>query len=164
MTTLGDVVGLDLVEEFASWDFSEIQKVLQVLQLEQAIDLAHAELLQQKSLRGADLAAEYLAKIVKSVSYLESKLNVVKNKASLEYSPKDVSKVTADMRKQYGESSPETELWAEKLARARGAKSVLEKKFDLLIKSHYYYKELAMGFKKSIPTEAGRGIEKSGWE
>ena len=59
-------LGTELEEDFSNFDLTEIQKVLSKLQDIDAIDLAHAELLQQQALRGADIITEYLGKIVKT--------------------------------------------------------------------------------------------------
>lgn len=147
---LGDLLGSSLEEQFKDFDLTEIQSVLSQLQIIESIDLAHAELLQQQSLRGADIVAEYLAKMVKTVSYLEIKVNSTKNKVSLEYQAPDGSKTTVDMKKWAGESSPEVEKVQIKLAEAKGAKIVLEKKYDILIKNHHHYKDIAAGLRKTI--------------
>lgn len=161
---LGELVGSELIEDFSIWDFSEITQVLGQLQREEAIDIAHAERLQQQALRGADIVSEYLSKMVKTVSYLEFKFNSVKNKAGLEFkNPEEKGKVSADLRKMAAESAPEVDEVAKSLARAKGAKSALEKKYDLLIKSHYFYKEICLAYRKSIPTENSR-TGSSGWE
>ena len=147
---LGDLLGNQLEEEFMDFDFSEIQHVLAKLQQEDAIDLAHAEMLQQQSLRGADIITEYLGKIVKTVGYLETKVNSTKNKVSLEYKAPDGSKTTADMKKWACESSPDVEAVQIKLAKAKGSKIVLEKKYDILIRAHHHYKDIAAGLRRTI--------------
>lgn len=150
MATLGQLVGSDLIEDFSNWEFSEIEIVLQALSKEDATDLKQVEKLQRESLRGADLISDYLSKMVKTVSFLESKLNSVKNKAALDYSPpKEGSRVTADVRRLVAESAPEVEEISGQLARCRGAKVFLEKKFDILIRAHYFYKEVAGGLRRT---------------
>jgi len=148
--TLGAMIGTKLEEEFVSFDLTEIQEILNGLQNTNAIDLAHAEALQQRALRGADIITEYLAKLVKTVSYLESKYNSTKNKMSLEYKATDGSRTTVEMKKWAGEAAPEVEELAIKLAQAKGSKSILEKKYDILIKLHHHYKDIATGLRKSI--------------
>lgn len=147
---LGDFIGDELEEEFVNFDLTEIQQVLTKLQYTDAIDLSHAELLQQQALRGADVLTEYLGKVVKTVGYLESKVNTVKNKVSLEYQAPDGSRTTADMRKWAGESSAEVEDVQIRLAKAKASKMVLEKKYDILIKSHHHYKDIAAGLRKTV--------------
>jgi hypothetical protein len=147
---LGDLLGNQLEEDFAEFDLTEIQQVLSKLQIEEAIDLVHAEMLQQQSLRGADILTEYLGKIVKTVGYLETKVNSTKNRVSLEYSAPDGSKTTADMKKWAGESSPDVEAVQIKLAKAKGSKIVLEKKYDILIRAHHHYKDIAAGLRRTI--------------
>lgn len=147
---LADFLGNELEENFMDFDLTEIQQVLEGLQNVDAIDLSHAELLQQQALRGADIITEYLGKIVKTVGYLETKVNSAKNKASLKYQAPDGAKTTADMKKWAGESSPEVEEIQIKLAKAKGSKVVLEKKYDILIKSHHHWKDIANGLKKTI--------------
>lgn len=163
--TLGQIIGPDMEEDFAQFDISEIQEVLLYLKEVDPIDLSHAESLQQKALRGADIISEFLGKLIKHVSYLETKINSTKNKASLEYKASD-GKTTAEMRKQAGESSPEVEALSIKLAKAKGSKSVLEKKYDILIRTHHHYKEIAMGLKKTILGYSGQGqtAVPKGWE
>lgn len=150
MTTVKDIVGAIGEDEFSDFDLTEVQIVLNNLQSIDAIDLAHAELLSQQSLRCADILSEYLAKIVKTVSYLESKINSTKNKISLEYAAPDGSRTTVEMKKWAGESSPKVEELQEKLAGAKGTKSLLEKKYDIVIKAHHHYKDIAAGLRRTI--------------
>jgi len=149
VVTLADIVGDDLEEEFSKFDLTEIQAVLIRLSDVDAIDIAHAELLQQQALRGADILCGYLGKIVKTVGYLEARVNSTKNKASLDYQAPE-GKTTADMKKWAGESSSVVEDIQIKLAKAKGSKLVLEKKYDILIKSHHHYKDIAAGLRKTI--------------
>ena len=161
---LGDLLGSNPEEDFRNFDLTEVQQVLAQLQGTDAIDLAHAELLQQQALRGADILAEYMAKMVKTVSHLEAKVNSTKNKVSLEYLAPDGSRTTTDMRKWAAECSPEVSTAIEKLAEAKGGKVALERKFDIIIKAHHHYKDIAAGLRRTIlgysstttePTPAG---------
>lgn len=154
-TTYNLLISDTLEEDFNSFDLTPIQNVLSSLANEQPIDLAHADKLQQQALRGADLLSEFIGRIVKTVSYLESQANIVKNKASLNYVSPDNSKVTMEMRKWAGEVSSEAEEIQIKLARAKACKVVLEKKYELLIKSHHYYKDIASSYRRVIPYDNG---------
>jgi hypothetical protein len=147
---MSDFLGSQVEEDFLSFDMTEIQEVLAKLKETDPIDLAHAELLQQQALRGADILVEYLGKIVKTVGYLEAKVSNVKNKAALEYKAPDGARTTIDMRKFAAEASPEVEAAQIKLARAKATKLVLERKFDLLVRSHHYYKDLTAGLRRTI--------------
>ncbi len=144
-----DILSQELEEDFFSFDLTEIQNVLATLQSEDPFDLAHAEYLSQKSLRGADILSEYLGRIVKTVSYLDAKVNKVKNKAALDYKSPD-GKTTADMKKYAAESDPEVEIWVEKLSKAKAVKTVLDKKYELLLKFHHHTKDIASAFRKGI--------------
>ncbi len=146
---LGDYLGNNLEEDFVNFDLTEIQQVLLHLQEVDAVDLAHAEMLQQQALRGADILTEYLGKIIKTVGYLETKVNSTKNKVSLEYQAPD-GRTTIDMKKWAGESSSEVEEIQIKLAKAKASKTVLEKKYDILIRSHHHYKDIAAGLRRTI--------------
>jgi len=166
MSTLSDLLGNQLEDDFASFDVSEIQDVLSNLQNTSAIDVAHAENLQRLALRGADLASEMIGKLIKTVSYLETKVNSTKNRVSLQYKL-ETGKATADQRKQAGESDPEVEELSIRLARAKGSKAILERKYDTLIKTHHFYKDLAMGMKKSFVGANQSSAEPkqlTGWE
>jgi len=147
---LGDLLGNELEVDFAEFDLTELKSVEEALRDVEAIDLAHAELLQQQSLRGADILIEYLSKVVKTVSYLESRVASIKNKVSLEYKAPDDARTTLDMKKWAAEVSPEVEAAQAKLAAAKGAKLYLEKKYDILIKSHHHFKEIATGLRRTI--------------
>lgn len=147
---LGDFLGTEMEEDFFEFDLTEIQKVLEQLRTEDVFDLPHAELLQQQALRGADILTEYLGKIVKTVGYLETKVNSTKNKVSLEYKAPDGSKTTADMKKWAADASPEVEEVQIKLAKAKGSKIVLERKYEILIKSHHHFKDIAAGLRKTV--------------
>lgn len=148
--TLGTMIGNDMIESFENFDLTETQQVLQQLANTDAIDIAHAEKLQQLSLRCADVLIEYVAKLIKTTSYLESKIGSLKNKAALEYKPAGGERITADMRKFASEADPKVEELSILLARVKGAKSLVEKKYDTLLKSHYFYKDVCVGMRKGI--------------
>ncbi len=147
---LGDFLGSELEEDFASFDLTEIQQVLVKLQETEAVELAHAELLQQQALRGADILTEYLGKIVKTVGYLETKVNSTKNAVSLSYQAPDGARTTVDMKKWAAEASPEVEKVQIQLAKAKGSKVVLERKYEILVKVHHHFKDIAAGLRKTI--------------
>lgn len=147
---LGDFLGNNMEEDFTEFDLTEIQQVLGQLQNVEAIDLSHAELLQQQALRGADILTEYLGKIVKTTAYLETKVNSTKNKVSLDYKAPNGDKTTLDMKKWAGESSPEVVEVQTQLAKAKGSKIVLERKYEILVKAHHHYKDIAAGLRKTV--------------
>lgn len=147
---LGDIIGVNSEEDFRDFDLTEVQQVLMQLRDTDAIDLAHAEFLQQQALRGADILVEYMAKMVKTVAHLEAKVNSVKNKVSLEYVAPDGARTTVDMKKWAAECSPEVTTALEKLADAKGGKIALERKFDIIVKAHHHYKDIAAGLRKTI--------------
>lgn len=147
---LGDVLGREWESDFSDFDLTEIKAVEASLRNMDAIDLAHAEVMQQQALRGADILIEYLAKIVKTVSFLEAKVASTKNKVSLEYQAPDGAKTTLDMKKWAAEVSPVVEEIQTKLAGAKGAKVYLEKKYDILIRAHHSYKDVAAGLRRTV--------------
>ena len=147
---LKQLVGDTFTDNFEEFDLAVVQQVLASLSTDQAIDIPHSEKLQQKTLFAADLLTEYLAKLIKTVSYLESKMNSVKNKVSLEYNAPEGIKTTADMKKQAGESSEEVEKLALQLAKAKGAKSLVERKYEILLKAHHHFKDLSSNQKKTF--------------
>jgi hypothetical protein len=147
---LKELVGEGFTDNFEEFDLAVVQQVLAALANEQAIDVPHSEKLQQKTLFAADLLTEYLAKLIKTVSYLESKMNSVKNKVSLEYNAPEGIKTTMEMKKQAGESSEEVEKLALQLAKAKGAKSLVERKYEILLKAHHHFKDLSSNQKKTF--------------
>ena len=146
--TVKDVIGIKDEEDFLNFDLTAIQKILANLNRDVPIDIAHAEKFCQESLRCADILSEYLAKINKTSAYLENRLTIVKNRALVEYTS-DV-KVTADIRKAASESNKDVEEISNKLSSVKGAKMALEKKYDILIKSHHHWKDIAAGLRKTI--------------
>lgn len=147
---LSKFIGSELEEDFSDFDLTEIQNVLDRLRETDAIDLSHSEFLQQQALRGADILTEYIGKIVKTVSYLEARVNSVKNKAALNYIDPNGNRVTVEMRKWYSETAPEVEDLQVKLAKAKASKAVLDKKYDILIRAHHHYKDISAGLKRTI--------------
>ncbi len=147
---LGDLLGAKSEENFSDFDLSEIEVVLDNLRETEAIDLAHVELLQQQALRGADVLSVYLGKMVKTIGYLEAKVNSVKNKVSLEYQAPDGSRTTTDMKKWAAEASPEVEQAQIKLAAAKGSKLLLDRKYEILVKAHHHFKDIAQGLRRTI--------------
>lgn len=146
---LSSVLGLDLEENFLDFDLEEIQTILSELKKDIPIDIAHIESMQQKTLRAADVCGEFLGKLQKTTSYLESKLNSLKNRVAMEYTS-DGGKVTMDMRKFAAESNPDVEAIQIALAKAKGSKTLLEKKYEIVIKQHHFLKEMAAGMRKTI--------------
>ena len=163
---LGDLLGNELESDFAEFDLTEIKAVEESLKGAEAIDLAHAELMQQQALRGADILIEYMAKMVKTIGYLETKVNSVRNKVSLEYQAPDGARTTTDMKIWAGNASKEVEEIQIRLASAKGSKVYLEKKYDVLIRSHHHFKEIAQGLRKTILGFAGPANTStpSGWD
>jgi len=147
---LSNFIGKTFDDNFEEFDLVEIQQVLASLKSEEPIvDISKCEWFQQKALRGSDVISEYLGKIVKLTSFFESKINSAKNKAALEYTAKE-GRTTAEMKKQAGECSPDIEQWVEKLAKVKAAKTLLEKKYDTLVRTHYHYKEIANGLRRGM--------------
>jgi hypothetical protein len=147
---LGDFMGTELEEDFMNFDLTEVELVLENLRDIDAIDLIHVEVLQQQALRGADVITGYLGKMVKTIGYLEAKVNSTKNKVSLEYKAPDGAKTTLDMKKWAADVSPEVETVQIKLASAKGSKLVLDRKYEILVKSHHHFKDIAAGLRKTI--------------
>jgi len=158
MVTINDIMGSG-EDKFSDFDLTEIQEILQHLASDQLSDIPHAEMVQVKTLRAADLLSEYLSRIVKTTSMLESKVSSLKNKVALEYDPG--SKVTADMRKYASESDPDVVALQETLARAKGAKALLEKKYDVIIKYHHHAKDITQGLRKTILGHSP--VDTGGW-
>lgn len=147
-TKINDIIGHNLEENLQDFDVTEIQAILSNLKDDQPMDIAHAEKLCQETLRCADILSEMLAKTIKTTSHLENKLNVARNKAMVNFTSE--SKVTADIRKAAAEMDPLVEELSDKLAVAKGVKLALDKKYEILIKSHHHWKDIAGGLRKTI--------------
>jgi hypothetical protein len=147
---LSDFLGTEDEEDFMEFDLTEVEEVLSNLESIDAIDLAHAELLQQQALRGADVITGYLGRLVKTIGFLETKVNSVKNKVSLEYKAPEGTRTTTDMKIWAANCSTDVEDIQNRLAKAKASKMVLDKKYDILIKSHHHYKDIAQGLRKTI--------------
>lgn len=149
--TVADLIGDKIEEAFLDFDLSEVQKVVCKLQSEDAPTLAQAESLQQEALRAADVLSEHLAKLHKTIHYLTAKTSSLKNKIALNYElPPGTRGQGLDLRKMAGESSDEVMELEIALAKAKGAKTVLERKYEIIIKSHHHYKDIASGLRKTI--------------
>ena len=86
-------------------------------------------------------------KLNDTISILEAKVTAAKNKASLEYKALE-GKTTADMKKYAGESDPEVERLQIRLGRAKGAKQAISSKYEILLKAHHHFKDLALGYRQ----------------
>jgi hypothetical protein len=148
--TVGSLLGNDLDEAVLDFDLSEVQEVVSLLQSEDTPTIVEAERMQQKALRAADVLSEMLGKVHKTIHYLDAKCSSVKNRESLNYSPPDGVRVSIELRKMAGESSDELIALETSLSRAKGAKALLEKKYEIIIKSHHYYKDIANGLKLTV--------------
>lgn len=145
-----DLIGDNLEEAFLEFDLTEVQKVVKKLQSEDVPTLAQAERLQQEALRAADVLSEHLAKIHKTIHYLTAKVSSVKNKECLNYEPPSGTRMSNELRKMAGESSDKVLELELTLAKAKGAKTAIEKKYDIVIKTHHHYKDIANGLRKTI--------------
>ncbi len=169
--TLGDLIGKKDIEDFQDFDLSEVQNVLNHLAKEDPFDIAHCQWLQQRALYGADLLIDMNAKMIKTIGFIEARLNSVKNKCALDYKPEDDKiRITAEMRKAASESDPKVEDLNLQLAKAKGAKQALEKKLDLVLKSHYHFKSLCDDMKQGIISGVPKAVNhseeafrKAGW-
>lgn len=146
---LGDLLGNEMEENFSDFDMTEVRQVLENLRETDAIDLAHVELLQQQSLRCADLLALYLGKMTKTVGYLESRVNSTKNKVSLEYQSPE-GRTTLDMKKWAADVSPEVEDVQKRLAAAKGSKVLLDRYYEITVKAHHHFKDIAQGLRRTV--------------
>ena len=147
---LGDFLGVSSEEDFMEFDLSEVEIVLQSLKEVNATDLSHAEFLQQQALRGADIITGYLGKMVKTIGFLEAKVNSVKNRVALEYKAPDGSRTTTDMKLWAAGCSSEVEEVQITLAKAKASKLVLDNKYSTLIKTHHHYRDIAQGIRKTV--------------
>lgn len=148
--TVEDLIGDGLEDTFLKFNVTEIQDILAKLQNTNVPDLAHAEYLQQQALRCADVLSEYLGKLVKTIHYLEAKVSRTKAKAALNYTPDAGVRISIELRKMASEDSQEVEDVQIKLAKAKGSKVALDRKYDIIIKAHHHYKDIASGLRKSI--------------
>jgi hypothetical protein len=165
--TLGQILGSSFNERFMDFDMGPTQRVLGQLEQEAVHDLAHAELQQQRALRCSNNIGEFLGIIVKNIAYLESKIQSTRNKFALTHIPKDEDgkpmKVTVDVRNMLLKSCPEADPLEETLARLKGAKEMLAKKYDSLTKAHYHYKEIADFMRGGLMRGGGNApVSKSG--
>ena len=161
---INDILGNE-EDDFLNFDLTEIQKVLKELNSTEAIDLPHAERLQQMCLRASDLISDYSSKLVKTVGYLESKLNKERNKIIVEYKSNSNERVSADVRKAAAEASDVVENINIQLSKAKAAKSLLDKKYDIISKSFYYYKEIAAGYNRtSVGFAKTPKTDYNGWD
>lgn len=146
--TVKDIIGIKDEEDFMNFDLTDVQKILTNLNRDVPVDIAHAEKFCQETLRCADILSEYLAKINKTSTYLENRLTIVKNRALVEFTSD--TKVTADIRKAASESNKDVEEISNKISSVKGAKLALEKKYEIMIKSHHHWKDIAAGIRKTI--------------
>lgn len=148
--TVRELIGTEDFEEFLDFDMSEVQAIVKRLQSEDVLTLAEAERLQQESLRAADVLSEHLAKVHKTIHFLDSKVSSIKNKVALDYEPPAGTRISIELRKMAGESNDEVSAMEIKLSQAKGAKTLLEKKYDIIIKTHHHYKDIAGGLRKTV--------------
>lgn len=169
---LGDLLGNNDIEKFEDFDLTEVQNVLKSLSNEDPFDIAHCMWLQGRALCGAELLIDMSAKMIKTIGFLETKINSLKNKCALEYKgPGDGIRITAELRKNAGECDPKVEELSLLLAKSKGAKQAIDKKLDLILKTHYHYKELAANQQQGIISGAPKAamtskedFKKIGWE
>ena len=147
--TIGNIIGGSFDDEVDNFDMTEVQELVAELQNTEVPDLTHAEYLQQRALRAADILTEYLGKIVKVLAYYEALGNRTKNLVALKYENPS-GKTTQEDKKRAGESSEELMEIETKVARIKGAKAVIEKKFEIVIRMYHGNKDVALGLRKSL--------------
>lgn len=135
---------------FLEFDLTDIQDIVKELQNETVADLAAADNLQRRALVGADICSEHIAKLVKIITYLDVKESKIRNKTALEFKTDDGKSASVQLRKFAADASEEAEQVAYVIAKAKGTKTLLEKKYEVLIKAHHFYKEQAQTLRKTI--------------
>ena len=148
--TVADVIGREDYDKFLDFDLTEVQNLVSNLQSTGCDNAAIAMNLQQQALRCADILSEYLGKIVKTMSYLDAKIVTKKNSIALHYSNPNSPKPSIELRKMAAEADEDVEELTLQLAKAKGTKSVLEKKYDIVVKAHHHYKDIATGLRRTI--------------
>jgi hypothetical protein len=148
--TVADIIGTSDEDQFMEFNLTEVQALVSNLQSLGVDDVTQAENLQQQALRCADILAEYIGKLIKTVAFLEAKANSKKNSVALRYEVSGGVKTSIELKKMAGEADPEVEDLQLKIAKAKGAKAVIEKKYDIVIKAHHHYKDMAAGMRKTI--------------
>lgn len=148
--TVADLIGDGLEDAFLNFDVTEAQNLLAKLQDTNVPDLAHAEYLQQEALRCADILTEYVAKLVKTIHYLDSQVSRTKADKALNYTPPTGVRLSIELRKMAGESAQEVQDLQEKLAKAKGSKVALDRKYEIVVKAHHHYKDIASGFRRTM--------------
>jgi hypothetical protein len=148
--TVNDYIDGDLDGAILNFSLVEVQEVINALQSEDTPTIVEAEKLQLMALRGADILSEIIGKLHKTIHYLDAKTASVKNKASLNFVPPAGVRDSIELRKIAGTASDELLDVEISLSKAKGAKALLEKKYEIIIKSHHYYKDVANGLKLTI--------------
>jgi hypothetical protein len=143
---LKDMVNSSTDEQFLNFSLDDIQAILTSLQNTEVPDLAHAELMQQRALIGANMVCDFLAKVVKIVSSLDNKINSMRSTYAINYRI-DGKVPAADVRTLALKSCPDVSDLEELLSNAKASKSFLERKYDILIKTHHHYKDIAAGLR-----------------
>jgi hypothetical protein len=149
LITVADIIGTTDEDQFMDFNLTEVQTLVSNLQSLGVDDVTQAENLQQQALRCADILSEYIGKLIKTVAFLEAKASSKKNQVSLNYEVGG-TKTSIELKKMAGESDPSVEELLLKIAKAKGAKAVIEKKYDIVIKAHHHYKDMAAGMRKTI--------------
>jgi hypothetical protein len=162
-TTIRDIIGDNVEEDFLNFDVSFIQETLNEVSNSATPDLAHAEYLCHKCIVAANQLAEYLGRLVKYSSFLENKISSIRNKYALDYKPVDGGKTTADMRNLALKSCADADIYEETLAKLKGTRTSMEKKFDILIKDHHLYKDIASRLNRIIPSENSYTNNSDNW-
>jgi hypothetical protein len=160
--TIRDIIGDDVEEAFLDFDYTRIQEVLNEVSNSETPSMAHAEYLAHKCLVAADILAGYMGKLVKFSSYLENKITSTRNQYAIEYKGTD-GKTTADMRALALKSCPAADIYEETLAKLKGTKITIEKRYDILIKNHHQYKDIAARMNRMIPSENSLPQSSDNW-
>ncbi len=158
-----DIIGDKMEEDFLEFDYTYIQETLNEVSNSATPNLAMAEYLQFKCLSAADVLIEYSGKLIKYSTYLDNKITSMRNRHAMEFYAAN-PKAAADIRAMSLKSCPDADELENTSAQLKGTRAIIEKKFDLLIKAHHHYKEVASRLNRMIPSENGRPGSEKGYE
>jgi hypothetical protein len=125
-------------------DISEIKELTDAIPKDGNVDVAIAESLATKFLRGADRCAEILAQLTWWEAKMEDEKRHAIAKASLVTAAQKGLKTATD-RRTYADADPECLKACEASNKAKAMKQWFKNKHDSLVSAHYLMKDIAKG-------------------
>jgi len=157
-----DEIGETFEDDFMEFDLTLVHDLLDDINNNSAPDLYQAEDLRRRTIVGMRMLTQYEGRLIKITNYLNSKIPAIRSKYAIHYTNEGKKDPTDKTRDYAFKSCPDAEPFEKTLAQATAARTVVQKKYELLSKAHYMYRDLCLRQSGMMPLDGSKNTPRSG--